>query len=326
MIVSSVLSALLLGLFPVSLESPFASVDPLALIDVAPPAAQIDIAHRLSASGAIVIDLKTGQTLFSLQGNVERPMASLTKLMTALLIVEHHDLDTWVPVPQTIAQTKGSLAYLAPGEEYRAGDLLSALLIPSANDAAVTLARFHSGTESTFVEEMNARAKALGLTSTQYANPSGLDDPRQWSTPRDIALLSAYVQRFPEISTRMGRRSQIIMSRQGHALTLTHTHALVLRRDPAILAGKTGTTTAAEQCLVSIVQKGKTEYAVVLLHSMQRYRDMQTILGSLLGPDATTITPVQETECTLGAGAGGGCRAEEAKTTTDIDQQIIPTP
>lgn len=310
MFMSSVLSVLLLGLFPVAADIPPPS-SPLASlvgVPIAPPAERVSIDRRLSASGIIVVDLASGQTVYGMQADIERPMASLTKLMTALIIVETHDLDEWVTIPKDIAETPGSVAYLPSGEQFTVGDLLSALLISSANDAAVSLARFHSGSTEAFVKEMNARALSLGLSGTQYANASGMDDPRQWSTPRDIARLVSFIQNEPAIRQRMSVKGTVIRSRSGQEISLTHTHALLRANNPLVSEGKTGTTNAAGQCLVSVVGKDAHEYVVVLLRSQKRYDDMQAILLSLFGSTAATETPVQDTECAQ----GGGCPATGA--------------
>jgi len=304
MIMSSVLSALLLGLFPLTADLPKDVTAPLQEMRIAPPAESLTIHKRLSASGILVMDITTGQTLFDSQGDIERPMASLTKLMTALLIVEHHKLDEWVPIPKVVTETQGNVAYLPEGEKFTVGDLLSALLIASANDAAAALANYHSGSTEAFVKEMNARAASLGLSGTQYANPSGLDHPRQWSTPRDLAILTSFVLREPAIRERMGKRGAVIVSRGGQEIKLAHTHALLRAGAPGVMAGKTGTTGAAGQCLVSVVEKDNRQYVVVLLHSQQRYVDMQTLLANLLGNEGVPgALPVEDTECVQ----GGGC-------------------
>jgi D-alanyl-D-alanine carboxypeptidase (penicillin-binding protein 5/6) len=249
------------------------------------------------------MDLNTGQTVFSSQADVERPMASLTKLMTALLIVEHYPLDEWVTVPKLVTETPGNIAYLPPGEQFTVGDLLTALLVASANDAAISLAQYHSGSEEAFVEEMNERAASIGLTGTQYANPSGMDDPRQWSTPRDIAHLMAFIQKYPAIRDRLGMQRKTIWSRSGQKIVLATTHAL-LRAEPSIVReGKTGTTGAAGQCLVSVVEKDGHSYIVVLFHSLQRYVDMKVVLVSLFGPEYEEVPPVEDAECLQ----GGSC-------------------
>jgi len=305
MFMSSVLSALLLGVFPLIADLPPAEPPMASLVgmSIAPPSEKMVLERRLSASGIIVMDLASGQTVYGSQADVERPMASLTKLMTALIIAENHKMTEWVMIPKEIAETPGSVVYLPPGEQFTVGDLLSALLIASANDAAVTLARFHSGSTQAFVQEMNERAVALGLTGTQYANPSGMDDPRQWSTPRDIARITAFIQKEASIHERMSKAGAVIRSRGGQEIRLTHTHALLRAQNSFVEEGKTGTTGAAGQCLVSVVRNKDQEYVVVLLHSLKRYDDMKEVLTSLFGSEGDTVTPVEETECAQ----GGGC-------------------
>jgi D-alanyl-D-alanine carboxypeptidase (penicillin-binding protein 5/6) len=251
------------------------------------------------------MDLASGQMVYGSQADIERPMASLTKLMTALLIVENHELGEWVKVPKEIAETRGNIAYLPSDEQFTVGDLLSALLISSANDAAITLARYHGGSVEAFVKEMNERAASLGLRGTQYANPSGMDDPRQWSTPRDLARLVAFIQKEPAIRERLALKGTVIRSRNGKEIKLSHTHALVRRQDPLVEEGKTGTTIAAGQCLVSVVGREGQEYVIVLLRSQRRYDDMKVILASLFGSEGAIQTPVEDTECVQ----GGGCPA-----------------
>jgi D-alanyl-D-alanine carboxypeptidase (penicillin-binding protein 5/6) len=207
-------------------------------------------------------------------------MASLTKLMTALLIVENHALDEWVRVPGDLGELNGNIAHLPTGHEFTVGDLLSALLTASANDAAETLARFHSGSVEAFVAEMNARAEVLGLKRTHYANVAGFDDPDQWSSPRDVAWLALFAFRHPPIAQRLSQRGAQIRSRQGVMLSLTHTHAFLHASTP-VVAGKTGTTNGAGQCLLSFVEAGGRQYLVVLLNSQARYVDLRVVLDAL---------------------------------------------
>ncbi len=276
----SVLSVLFLGMLPVAGTQVGQTAIGLEGLTVAPPVPPLVLEERLSASGAIILDLRSAQEVYGQAEDVERPMASLTKLMTALLIVENHDLGEWVKIPHLVADVGGQKAYLPGGEHFTVGDLLSALLLLSANDAAETLAIYHSGSVSDFVREMNERAVSLGLRETSYANPTGLDDEDQYSTPRDIAWITTFVTRQPEIRERMSMRADTIWSREGSRIDLWHTHAL-LHTEESVVAGKTGTTGAAGQCLVSLVAEGGREYVVVLLHSQERYADLRTILRSL---------------------------------------------
>ena len=287
----SVIAALLLGIVPVPLAPLEETAPSLKGLAIAPPAQIIETDQHLSASGAIILDLQSGQQVFGKQVQVERPMASLTKLMTALIIVESHDLEEWVTVTKESQQIEGNNVYLPVGEKFTVGDLLSALLISSANDAAHLLATYHSGTEEAFVEEMNRRAQMLGMKSTNYSNPSGLDSVKQWSTPQDTAWLATFVLRMPEIRSRMEKRGLPIYSRNGQKITLVHTHAL-MHAETSVVSGKTGTTDGAKQCLLSVVEIGEKEYLVVLMHSQRRYIDMRMILDVLEGEkDVSYISP-----------------------------------
>jgi len=285
----SILSVLFLGMIPAAMH-PVLQLQPLD-ISVAPPASLVLVSERLSASGVVIMDVESGQQLYGRQQAVRRPMASLTKLMTALLIVENHEMDELVAIAEDVEDVEGNIVHLPPGEQFTVGDLLSALLISSSNDAALALATYHSMTEASFVFDMNIRAKALGLKGTSFANPSGLDHPRQWSTPQDLAWLTISALRHPEIRERMGQSSKMVYSKEGTAISLSHTHAM-LHGDTPISGGKTGTTDAAGQCLVSVVEQDGREYVVVLLHSLQRYRDMQSILAAI-APVSPVISTAQ---------------------------------
>lgn len=280
------LSVFLMGLLPVA-PSGVSNPVPIQSLSLSPPAIAAarqfpgrTLVRSLSASGVVILDLQSGQELFARHGGRRRSMGSLTKIMTAIIITESHSLDEIVVIPSDIAGTDGNTVRLPPGSHFTVGDLLSALLIASANDAAEALARFHSGSTAAFVAAMNARAKPLGLENTSFANPSGLDDVSQWSTPRDIAWLAAYALRNPVIRSRMSTAQSSIRSTEGRAIALEHTHAL-LGKDGNVIAGKTGTTVAARQCLLSLVNEGGREYLVVLLGSNERYGDLRTVLRVL---------------------------------------------
>lgn len=243
--------------------------------------ATITLSRPLSASGAVALDLDSAQVLYASATEEVRAMASLTKLMTALLIVENHDMEEWVTIPPEVATATGSMLRLLPGQQLKVGDLLTGLLVPSANDAAISLAVYHSGSVREFVAAMNARAQELGLLHTRFANPTGLDQEEHESTARDLGWLTMYVLRQPEIVTRMELTQTRITTRSGSIFTLTHTHQLLGKEDSPVVAGKTGTTDLAKECLISIVEQGGRRTLVVLLHSDDRYGDMQTLLEAL---------------------------------------------
>lgn len=235
--------------------------------------------RSVSASGVVILDVQSGQELYARNTQSRRPIGSLTKLMTALLIVEGHQLDEVVTVTREAALMEGSSASLQAGRRFTVSDLLAGLLIPSGNDAAVALAIFHSGSEAAFVREMNQRAQELGLADTRFANAAGLDEPDQWSTPRDLGWLALFVLRQPAIRERMSMKEAVIqdVDGKGGAIVLQHTHVLLHGND-SIVAGKTGTTAAAKQCLLTVVREEGREYVVVLLGSRERYADLRSVL------------------------------------------------
>ena len=166
------------------------------------------------ASAAIVVDAGDGTVMLERDAGKRRPIASTTKLMTALLALERAEPGDVFTAPAYDALPQESKINLRRGERMAVRDLLEALLLESANDAAVTIAEGVSGSRAAFVEEMNARAEELGLRDTSYANPIGLDDPDNYSTARDLATLAARLLRnrrfarivdMPQARARVGR-------------------------------------------------------------------------------------------------------------------------
>lgn len=280
------LPILFLGLFQPSIKSESA-VAVLQSLHIAPPAHVLTSVTSTSASGIVIMDAKTGQIVYGKDDTTKRPMASITKLMTALIIAENHDLDEIVQIPELATEIPGQKAYFQAYDQFTVGDVLSALLITSANDAAVALAIHHSGSVDAFVSKMNNRAQTLGLKDTSYANPTGLDGLLQYSTPKDIAWLTLHVLDNPIITERMKKRGTQIMSKRGNVVNLYHTHTLLHSASQLtdatlqVQGGKTGTTNNAKQCLVTVVGSKDNEYIVVLLHSENRYGDLTKLISSL---------------------------------------------
>ncbi len=174
------------------------------------------------AKAAILIDARDGEVLYAKNAEAERPMASTTKLMTALLTLENASLDDVFTAPAYNAATAESKINLAKGERMRVDDLLEALLLESANDAAASLAVGVSGSRPAFVRRMNGRAAQLGLDETSYANPIGLDDPANHSSAHDLALLARVLLRnetfarivdSPSATLETGARRRVIGNR-----------------------------------------------------------------------------------------------------------------
>lgn len=144
----------------------------------------------ISAESAILIEIDSGEILYEKNANAPMYPASTTKIMTALLALEHLNLEDKITVPEDMGPADGSAMYLLPGEVFTVRELLDGLLVKSANDAAVLLARTISGDIQSFATLMNQRAKDIGCTNTSFANPNGLHDPSHTISAHDMALIA----------------------------------------------------------------------------------------------------------------------------------------
>jgi D-alanyl-D-alanine carboxypeptidase len=276
-------SLLFLGMIPATLSAPPARMLPgIELVSIAPPTSTVFRSElpKLSASGMSLIDLQSGEEIMSINPDQKRPIASLTKIMTALLILENHELKDAVTIPPIAESIRGSTLGLIPGQHFTVGTLLKALLIPSANDAAYALAVFHAHNVGAFVREMNERALALGLTNTHFSNPAGLDNDSQYSTPRDLAWLTVAALKNPDFRAIVGTRSARITNNEGQVFDLRNTNEL-LHYNQDVYGVKTGTTDAAQECLVVLFKSHNHPYLLVLLGSHDRYTDSLYVLQAV---------------------------------------------
>ena len=159
-------------------------------------------AMSVSAESAIVVETSTGRTVFEKDADTRRPMASTTKIMTALIALEAGDTARQVSVSGEAVGVEGSSVYLKSGDSLTLDDLVWALMLESANDAAADIAIEVAGSVDAFAELMNAKAAELGLKDTHFTNPHGLDNENHYTTARDLARLAAYAlknERFREI-------------------------------------------------------------------------------------------------------------------------------
>lgn len=268
-------SVLLLGIVPMHPAAPpTRSLPGIEVMSVSAPNSIIKKfeAPLLSASGVLLIDALSGEEIYSISKEQRRPMASLTKIMTALMILERHDLDETVVVPPMAEQIGGSTVGIKPGQRLSVGSMLKALLLPSANDVAYTLAMFSGKSVGTFVSQMNDRALALGLKNTHFANPAGLDNAMQYSTPRDLAWLTLAALQHESFREMVGTRSARIVASDGTEFDLRNTNEM-LHFNEQVLGVKTGTTDGAGECLIVLFREKESLYLLILLDSKDRYTD-----------------------------------------------------
>jgi len=230
-------------------------------------------------TAALVYDEGTRRTLLAKNQDMPLPMASTTKLMTALLVLEQGHLATTTVISANAATVGGSTMNLYAGEVLTRQDLLYGLLLPSGNDAAVALAESVGGTEARFVAMMNARCARLGCTHTHFTSPHGLDMPGHYASARDllrIVLADLHYATFRAIVAT--RTYSIPPSAQNNAHSLVNVNE-PLWWYPGVIGAKPGNTTNAGFCDVVVAKRGKREAIVITLGMPDRYTDVRDLLN-----------------------------------------------
>jgi serine-type D-Ala-D-Ala carboxypeptidase (penicillin-binding protein 5/6) len=255
-----------------------ASVFALAalLAVLASPARAADGPPELSAASAILIEASTGEVLHERAADKRRAIASATKLMTALLTMEHAELSDKVTASGYVAAPIESKLSLRPGERLSVADLLRGLMLESANDAAVTLAEHVGGTRAAFVRLMNRRARELKLTNTHFSNPIGLDESGNYSSARDLARLAMTLRRHSFIR-KVADRTSATLETGYRARTIRNRNTL-LAKDRRVNGLKTGHTAMAGYVLVGSRKRDRvTLVSVVLGTPSLAARDSDTL-------------------------------------------------
>ena len=233
--------------------------------EIVPPTGDLP---PIAAAAYVVVDGDTGEALASLNADQPRPVASLGKLMTARLVLDAGPLEDTATVPPLQIAGDESQAGLEPGDHVSRGELLQAMLVASANDAARTLAVDVAGNERSFVRMMNAEAAAAGLDATRYANPVGVDDPAQHSSAADVARLAGDLMQDAAFRGIVAAESVRI---NGSELPATNDLLGVYRGADGI---KTGHTDEAGWCIAaSATRDGRSIVAVVLGAPSEQARD-----------------------------------------------------
>ena len=217
----------------------------------------------IQVPAAVVIDFDTGRVLYDKNGDEKRKMASLTKIMTSILLVENCDMEEQIEVPKKAAQIGGSTVGLKAGDIVTAKSLLYGMLLPSGNDCAYTVAIHLGGTIENFAKMMNDKAKVLGLTSTNFVNPHGLDNENHYTTAKEMAYLTRYALKNPYIDEAVKTKS-ITINFGSFTKTLNNTNSLLRTYEKAD-GVKTGFTNGAERCLVSSATDNDRRYICVVL-------------------------------------------------------------
>ncbi len=222
-----------------------------------------------------ILVTEDGRVLWSRNADTKRAMASITKIMTAVVALENSRPDEVVTVPEAARSVGESTSFLRPGANIQMADLLEALLVKSGNDAAITVAHHVANDEKGFVAMMNAKAAELGLVNTHFANSHGLDAAGHHSSAADIAVLARYAMRNAEFRRYVGTKTAEVTYPDG-VRELENTNLLLGNFDGAN-GVKTGFTRQAGYCLAASAKRGETElYAVTLGTASEKARIAET--------------------------------------------------
>ena len=237
----------------------------------------------ISAQAAILVDLSSGQVLFNREAHTRRAVASLTKVMTAVVALQHGRLTDEVVIEARDLPGEASIG-LKVGDRVTLETLLYGMLMRSGNDAAAAIARgvgervvaergLRGGGQAVFINLMNQQAAGLGMTNTQFLNPHGLDAPGHVSSAYDLALLTQHALRDQTFARMFGARTH-----PAHGgTTWTNSNRLLHSFEP-LIGGKTGVTDEAGLCLIEVAQRGDRRLLVVVLDAPQWYTDAQALL------------------------------------------------
>jgi D-alanyl-D-alanine carboxypeptidase (penicillin-binding protein 5/6) len=232
----------------------------------------------LSAKAAILVNANTGAILYEKNAFRQMDPASLTKIMTAVLVIEAGHLNRVVSVSSKAAYVEGSKLHIRPGQRYSIEDLLRGLLLRSGNDAAIALAEANAGSVDQFVAKMNRMAQQLGAFNTAFQNPNGLTGVGHYSDAYDLALITERAMALPKFREIVGSREQEVVE-QEHGLKRTiHTTNRLLYEFSGADGVKTGTTEAAGKCVIASASRHGYRLIAVVLKSHDRWQDANALL------------------------------------------------
>ena len=247
----------------------------------------------ISAQSAILVDCTTGRILYDKDIDRKSLIASTTKIMTALLVCEQCNVLDHMKIPKSVVGVEGSSMYLQEGEVLSIQELLYGLMLHSGNDAAVALAIYCGGTVENFVELMNDKARLLGLESTHFENPNGLDGQQHYSTARDLSVLATYAMQNPVFRKIVSTKTVKISQRS------LRNHNKLLWSVEGADGVKTGYTKASGRILVSSAMRNGRRLVAVTIKAPSDWQDHAQLLEN--GFSQYETKTVVEKDSVLGA-------------------------
>ncbi|NND01291.1 MAG: D-alanyl-D-alanine carboxypeptidase [Acidimicrobiia bacterium] len=263
-----------------------------ALVAVLPPgglpiSSETPDLPELTATAWAIYDVDAGINLAELNADDERPMASVTKIMTALVVRDEVELDERVRITESAAATGEAEIGIAPGELWTVEDLLKAVLVRSGNDAAVALAEYVGGSVEGFADLMNAKAEELGLEGSHFVNPHGLDADGHYTTANDLVKMAVAAIEDPVLA-RMGRTKLVKFKPDPAGIDrIARSTNKLLGVYPGVVGFKTGFTNKAGLVLVSVMTVGDRTLVGVVMNSEAHFDDSRELLD--WGANAVTL-------------------------------------
>jgi D-alanyl-D-alanine carboxypeptidase (penicillin-binding protein 5/6) len=249
---------------------------------ITPSTHQVHVNLKLPLRSGLLFDVRSGRVLWEHNPTEVLPIASLTKMMTALIVVTHARANARVLItPQAVHFTGSGVGLLPRGKRVPVLALLYGLLLPSGNDAAIALAQHVGGTRADFIGMMNAEARQMGLTCTHYTTVSGVVDQGNHSCAVDLAVIAHALLKHPLLAKIVGSSSAVLpFPIKGGKLFLYNNNPLYRQDFPGTDGVKTGFTTAAGLCIVATARRGRHWLGVVLLHSGNWAAQAETLLNA----------------------------------------------
>ncbi|MBH0180526.1 MAG: D-alanyl-D-alanine carboxypeptidase [Nitrospira sp.] len=234
--------------------------------------------RTVPAHSVLLKELRSGRVLYEYESEKRMSPASLTKIMSALVILERGHLDEQATISKNAARAPKTHLRLKTGEVFRLGDLLKAMLIVSANDACLAAVEHVGGDEQQFVALMNAKAFELGLNDTHFSNGCGFDGAEHYSTAEDLARLSEAAMQNPVFRELVREEREMITPVSGHRAYLLHNTNRLLGQIPGVEGVKTGFTSKAGRCLIAKVSHNGRDLLLVILNSKRRWNTAKSLI------------------------------------------------
>ena len=280
-------------------------------------------APSVSAKSAVLIEASSGEILWSKNADQRLPMASTTKIMTALVAIEHGDVKRTVSVSPAAVGVEGSSVYLYPNEKMTLEDLIYAMLLESANDAAAAIAIEVGGSIEGFAELMNRKAEDLGLKDTHFENPHGLDGETHYTTARELALIAREAYSNNTLKSIFSTYKRTIPLNGTEGVRLLINHNKLLKSYEGATGIKTGFTKKSGRCLVSAAERDGLSLIAVTLNASDDWQDHKSMLDhgfSLI--EAKTLC--NQGEYTYAVAVAGGKDDHVVVKNLDTVRLILP--